>query len=287
MLRTAKLKLLPIARYVAAAIALCVSASAAHASDGRLIVSGAAVSAAGRLQPLGPPTIPQSMSGAAASAGGAVWNAARSAVELPRGNPLADPLDIRSGEAELFADGRDGGLRRISLVDAALVACGVDNFATIENARGRIAAARNELKQLMTTRASAFNNREEVTGLQRVELVHRVLHQRLLTGGYNANATNLATTLNTGVYNCASATLLFVALTADLGINVQAIELPGHVRAMVDCEDQRYEVEVTCPVWREAILRVGDAAGRVSRENAMSGAAGQSERPISTLGRLP
>ena len=125
-----------------------------------------------------------------------------------------------------------------------------------------------------------------MNGLQRVELVHRVLHQRLLTGGYNANATNLAATFNTGVYNCASATLLFVAMTADLGIDVQAIELPGHVRAIVDCDDQRYEVEVTCPVWREAILHVGDAAGRaVSRVNAtVSGPAGQSERPISTLG---
>jgi tetratricopeptide (TPR) repeat protein len=217
--------------------------------------------------------------------GSAKWNAAGGAVELPRGNPLADPLDLRSGEAELFADAPDGRLHRISLVDAALVACGADDLTTIEDARRRIAAARNDLKQLMAMRATALNGREDVNGLQRVELVHRVLHQRLLTGGYNANATNLAATFNTGVYNCASATLLFVALAADLRIDVQAIELPGHVRAMVDCDDQQYEVEVTCPVWRDSILRVDDAAGRGEmNEAAVSESAARSGRPISTLG---
>ena len=84
MLRTAKLKLVPIARCVAAAIALCVAAGVAHASDGRSIVSGAAASATGRLQTLGPPTIPPSMGGAAESAGGA-----------GSGTPLEAPWSFR------------------------------------------------------------------------------------------------------------------------------------------------------------------------------------------------
>src|ERR1700690_1659609 len=140
MMLTAKLKLVPIACCLATAIALCAPAGVAHATDGRLIVSGAAASVGGRLQPLGPPMIPQSRGSSAESMGSAKWNAAGGAVELPRGNPLADPLDLRSGETELFADAPDGRLHRISLVDAALVACGADDLTTIEDARRRIAA---------------------------------------------------------------------------------------------------------------------------------------------------
>ncbi len=95
---------------------------------------------------------------------------------------------------------------------------------------------------------------------EQIELIHRLLHQRLLHGGYDANATDLAGTFDTGIYNCASATLLFVALAEQLNLNAHAVELPGHVRAVVDCGRERCEVEATCPTLAGAV-RWGAAAG--------------------------
>ena len=74
------------------------------------------------------------------------------------------------------------------------------------------------------------------TTLERVETIHRTLHQRLLRGGYDANATDLAETLRTGVYNCASATVLWIALAKELNIDAHAVEMPGHVRVVVQCD---------------------------------------------------
>jgi tetratricopeptide (TPR) repeat protein len=214
------------------------------------------------------------------------WHPAAGDVERPHGNPLTDSLDFSPAESELFADAADGQLHRLSLVDAALLACGGDDLATINQARQRFAAARDEAHHLISTESlsSDGTTASEREMLQRVQLIHQVLHQRLLGGGYNANATNLATTLQTGVYNCASATLLFVALAADLDVRAQAIELPGHVRAVVNCGQQRYEIEVTCPIWSGAVRRLDAAADLHSGGNENVGSAAEANREISPLG---
>ncbi|HZZ28098.1 MAG TPA: hypothetical protein VFE46_08855 [Pirellulales bacterium] len=172
--------------------------------------------------------------------------AERPAIGMAPGNPLTNALDFSLVERELFLDCADGGLHRLSLVDAALIASGVEDAAGMNRYRQQFFAACDEAAALAMHAESP---------LLRIEIIHHVLHERLLQGGYNANATNLATTLQTGVYNCASATLLFVALAAELNIPAQAIELPGHVRAVVDCGGQQYEVEATCPVWQAAVRK--------------------------------
>ena len=112
-----------------------------------------------------------------------------------------------------------------------------------------------------------------------IELIHRLLHQRLLHGGYDANATDLAGTFDTGVYNCASATLLFVALAEQLNLNAHAVELPGHVRAVIDCGDKSCEVEATCPAWSGAVRWLSSSASR-ERQRPEAG------REVSPLGLL-
>ncbi len=180
-------------------------------------------------------------------------------VDLPQGNPLADPLDFSPAERDLFADAATGQLRRITLLDAGLIASGVTNLAAIDEARTRFGAVQNELSTLDTGHDDGPEaSHQENQVLRRVALIHHVLHQRLLRGGYDANATNLATTLQTGVYNCAARPCCSWRWLEQYDVPVQAMELPGHVRAMVDCADQRYEIEVTCPVWSQAIRRCED-----------------------------
>ena len=129
---------------------------------------------------------------------------------IPTGDPLSDPLVLSSAERRLFLDLDDGHLDEFSLLDAALVACGTADAFTLDRCRNVFAAV---LTEVQTQAAS------DSTTLERVETIHRTLHERLLRGGYDANATDLAETLRTGVYNCASATVLWIALAKELNID--------------------------------------------------------------------
>jgi hypothetical protein len=241
-------------RWIAALAALCAAPSGLEASDARSSLIGSS-GLAGQLAPL--PGSNWSGGGASGWTGG---RGAGRAIDLPRGNPLTDRLELTAAERELFADAGEGRLRRLTLLDAGLVACGADDSAA-NYARERFYATRSELAQLLTQEAQRGSDE-----LRRVQLVHQVLHQRLLGGGYDPNATNLAATLQSGVYNCASATLLFVALASDLNISAQAMKLPGHVRAVVECVGEPYEIEVTCPAWNSAVRRLSSGQFQ-SQEN--------------------
>ena len=192
-------------------------------------------------------------------------------VDFPQGNPLADPLALSAAERSLFADASDGRLDEHSLIDAALVACGDDNPAAVARYRRQFAAVCDEFRQanIPTT---------DIAG--QLELIHRLLHQRLLHGGYDANATDLAGTFDTGIYNCASATLLFVSLAEQANLNAHAIELPGHVRAVIDFGNQRCEVEATSPAWLGAVR--WESASAASQERQRPEPAAKSRPPASS-----
>ncbi len=164
-------------------------------------------------------------------------------LDIPHGDPLTAALTFSAGERSLFTDAADGRFDEHSLIDAALVACGDENPAAVERYRRQFAAVCQELRQEVVRSPDVESQ---------IELIHRFLHQRLLHGGYDANATDLAGTFDTGIYNCASATLLFVALAEQLNLSAHAVELPGHVRAVIDFGDKSCEVEATCPAWSGA-----------------------------------
>ncbi len=157
------------------------------------------------------------------------------------------------------------------------------SFAVVEEAKSRFAAVQRELNTLNAAPCEQGVATQENKILHRAALIHQALHRQLLRGGYDANATNLATTLQTGVYNCASATLLFVALSEQYDVPVQAIELPGHARALIDCGDQRYEIEVTCPVWSQAYRPIPSGSNTAS-QTARSAELPDGGRAVSPLG---
>ena len=168
---------------------------------------------------------------------------------MPRGNPLTDPLQFSAQESLLFNDAAAGKFNG-SLVDAALIAGGVTDPHTIQRSEAKYFAIRQQLSHLVD------GSRADQAGdpvLDRIQSIHQTLYRHLLTGGYSADATDLATTLDTGVYNCASATLLFVALAVDIGLDARAVEFPGHVRAVVEASDRQYQIEATCPAWPDAV----------------------------------
>jgi tetratricopeptide (TPR) repeat protein len=217
------------------------------------------------------------------SPGGESWRPAPGSADLPHGNPLTEPLELSAAERALFVDAADGRLHRLSLLDAGLLACGVEDSSSINIAHEKVAMARDQLLQMVATTPplSAAGERQS---LERVRLIHQVLHQRLLFGGYDANATNLAATLRTGIYNCATATLLFVTLAGEVEVQAAAMELPGHVRAIVECGGQEYEVEVTCPVWSDAVRPVRTTNKMLGGENDAFSGSEIPRREISALG---
>ena len=123
----------------------------------------------------------------------------------------------------LFNDAAAGKFNG-SLVDAALIAGGVTDPHTIQRSEAKYFAIRQQFSHLVD------GLRADQAGdpvLDRIELIHQTLYRHSLTGGYSADATDLATTLDTGVYNCASATLLFVALAVDIGLDARAVSFPA------------------------------------------------------------
>jgi hypothetical protein len=175
-------------------------------------------------------------------------------VALPQGDPLTIPLALTASEQRLFDGAEDGRFDEHLLVEAALVASGTENLDEIKFYVDQFAALRSEARRLCESLPDAIT---------KAEAIHRLLHTQLLRR-YDADTTNIATTFNSGVYNCASATLLFVSLAADVGLDIQAFELPGHVRAALTDGANQWEVEITSSKWSEAVrqLETNDANRR-------------------------
>ena len=209
-------------------------------------------------------------------------------VKIPQGDPLADELPFSPAERQVFTDAGDGSLDESSLLAAALVACGTEDAAAVDGCRSAFDAAASEAYR------RALN---ASTAIERIEIIHRVLHERLLRGGYDANATDLAKTLRTGVYNCASATVLWIALAKELNVDARAVEMPGHVRVVVPSDGKLNEVEATCSRWPEAVRPIPNvghadlagatgAAGAATPCDVDTGRASGTLREISTAGVL-
>lgn len=181
-------------------------------------------------------------------------------ISLPQGDPLTAPLALTGAERRLFTDAEDGRFDEHTLVEAALIAGGIQDLHEVRRRLDRYANLSQELKQLCGA---------EVAAIEKAATIHQLLHRQLLRR-YDAGATQLTSALDDGVYNCASATLLFVALAAECGLEAQAIELPGHVRAMIPVGDHRWEIEITSPNWDEAVREL-DLSGAQPRSVAPAG----------------
>jgi|GEM_PF-1676533 len=93
--------------------------------------------------------------------------------------------------------------------------------------------------------------------------LHELVHREVLTGGYDLGCSTLTETLQTGRFNCVTATILYVALCHEVGIEARGLEIPAHVYAQVGSGSDAIRVETTCARWFELSARDLAAAERV------------------------
>ena len=146
---------------------------------------------------------------------------------------------LSAGERLLLSDAADGQWDEIDFLDAVLIADGISD-------RER-AICRDIYNRHLE------NLRQEIAEIdddfEKVRHVYEFLHREILTGSYDLNLSSAAVCLQTGVYNCVSATALFNALAGDVGLTSFGLEMTGHAKSRILCGDSYLDIETTCPKW--------------------------------------
>jgi hypothetical protein len=86
---------------------------------------------------------------------------------------------------------------------------------------------------------------------QQAQAIHKFIHARILRGRYETGGSNLAAALAGGPFNCATASVLFLAIAADFDLDAHAVAVPGHVWCRVVTAGSSFDVETTCRNWFE------------------------------------
>lgn len=183
-----------------------------------------------------------------------------------RGPEVLSNASVNALERRLLADGADRRLDDHTLLEAALIAGGVDCRAELRRwvtrraellaefrrhwqhvlAGGPSVAARQPRKP---GSVSPRLLKADDTPLLAAELFH-FMHRRVFDGGYRLAATDPRDALGNGRYNCVSASVLYKSLGEAVGLKITALAMPGHVLARVHLPDsETIDVETTCPSW--------------------------------------
>lgn len=93
---------------------------------------------------------------------------------------------------------------------------------------------------------------------ERVRRVHEYVHRRVLRGDYDASCARLDRTLESGDYNCLTATLLYLDLCRVSGTDVRALASPNHVRIVWQAAGTSRAIETTDPRWQPEALRADE-----------------------------
>ncbi len=162
-------------------------------------------------------------------------------------------------EQRLFEQIRDGRFGAFSLLEAAFIAGGIDRESELHD------YCRKFENFVDTLRRSG-----KVRGMprERASAVFAFLHQSMLRGGYNLQASDLREAIDRGRFNCVTASVLFNVLTARFELEAVGLEMPGHAMSRLLLPDETLDIETTCPRWFEKLSQAGAAgplkAGRQS-----------------------
>lgn len=142
------------------------------------------------------------------------------------------PLAVADVTGErLFADLRDHSLDEFSLIEAAMMIGGADLQTAAIVDRQFLVAVKSQVPMESSTWA-------------RVTAIHALMFNELLTGEYHVAASQLTDALETGNFNCVSATTLFLALADMCQVPARAVLLPGHMRCRVWIQEQQRWIDV-------------------------------------------
>ncbi|NLE40146.1 MAG: hypothetical protein GX621_19200, partial [Pirellulaceae bacterium] len=150
------------------------------------------------------------------------------------------PVVLSPLEQRLFADAADGRFDEHTLISAALVAAGVEHPAEITYYQRRVDAMIDRL---------ACSGKVAGSPRQRAQVVFEFMHREMLRGGYRLDGTNLVTVVESGRFNCVSASILFCYMAERFGLDARGLELTGHAMCRLHFDDETFEVESTCPAW--------------------------------------
>ncbi|MDR3199133.1 MAG: hypothetical protein LBU34_14795 [Planctomycetaceae bacterium] len=148
-------------------------------------------------------------------------------------------------ERALLQDAQDGRWDNFDLFRAALIVEGIRDPNKIRNYETRLNKIVTEANVQLQT-AHLENSPEALT-----QKLFELLHQRILTDSYDIDCTTLGKVLETGHFNCVSATVLFNCLAYKAGLDIYALEMPGHALSRVKFKGTSMDIETTCPQWFE------------------------------------
>ena len=143
-------------------------------------------------------------------------------------------------ERALFEDAKDGKWDNFDLFRATLVAEGVRDARKIREYEAKLDNVLAAVKAKLGSNPSPESLTREV---------FEAIHRQLLTSTYDINCTDLVRTLETGHFNCVSATVLFNCVAEKAGLDVCALEMPGHALSRVKFGSNSMNLETTCPNW--------------------------------------
>lgn len=145
----------------------------------------------------------------------------------------------------LLADAANGTLDEISLLEASLIASGVEDESRLD----AYVASFNAIVE-----RCEVSLEHETNGLALAEALYELLHREVLTGKYFSKCTEVDRAFDHGDYNCVTATILYQCLCQRFGLSVTAVATSTHVRSRLSGEPA-FDVETTCPDWFDVVRR--------------------------------
>lgn len=143
-------------------------------------------------------------------------------------------------EQRLLDDAKDGSWNEFDLVTASLVADGIRDGGTLQ-------LYSDKFQQIVKAFAKTVANK---SADERTKIIFAQLHKSVLRGQYDSRCSSVSEVLNTGNFNCVSATVLFNAFALECGLDVCGLEMPGHALSRVKYGNGKSEdLETTCPNW--------------------------------------
>ena len=142
-------------------------------------------------------------------------------------------------ESQLYADASDGQLDQFTLLEAGLIASGVDARVVLTAYVERL---NSHLERIPSTSVQTNAKASQAASIL------RFLHRELLIGNYDETCTEITRLLDEGDFNCVSATLLYQYLCRTRGLAPVAVATSTHVRSRF-LESDIADVETTCGQW--------------------------------------
>ncbi|MDR3182178.1 MAG: hypothetical protein LBT89_04520 [Planctomycetaceae bacterium] len=193
-------------------------------------------------------------------------------------------------ERALLLDAADGRWNHFDLFRAALIVEGIRDPELIKKYEDRLNRLVAEIKAKLQ-----INN--TLTPQVLTKELFEAMHREILTKDYSIDCTEVGKVMATGHFNCVSATVLFNCLAEKAGLDVYALEMPGHALSRVKFGGNAMDLETTCPTWfalksnaerfNATMLRAGPQAAPVNPQTG-NNAAGNTEeaaplKPIENL----